>query len=563
MKRINDRATAVRRTWGLILLALAVPATAAALLPHGGAAVGPDTSALQSASPLPDYCLAPNADELTAKCPPGIDPSGMTGVQAGSTPEAAASSLQRQDRTPEAGTAQGRHAPGISQRPDNPRAVNTQRRIEDLIQREIQLTQRLLTTTPDTDQTKPDIYFRLAQLFYEMQDNRDFQAGERDMQCLDMESRGETNAAQSCYQERDQFRTQALEWSDKAIEAYYNIVQNFPDWNRADEALFYLAFAFEERARATDDPEQKDDFNFKARTVYNVLISNHQDSPYVANAYLSFAEYYFNEEGNMAKAIEYYDKILGLQNSRVYGYALYKKAWCLYNLQEYTQCLETFEKVIQYGEQNPDNPDSADLVRTARMELPQAYAQTGRPDQAWRYFTRIGGDLVVKMMETLAEYYYSQGEHDNAIIAYHELMDKNRDSDKLCDYQYWITQSRMVQASTTGGSGTTVSSQDAKQAIIDEIKNMVEVWKLFVVQNGSRHSTDSVTQCSWYAADFCVDTAVRWHREAAGSEQMPGTGDHATMDKAAQLYQVFLDNFGQTTGPLASYYYDHLTPPPD
>jgi tetratricopeptide (TPR) repeat protein len=559
MKGNTDRILASRRTWGLLVLALALPATAAALMPRGGAAAGPDTTALTAAAPLPDYCLAPNAEELTSKCPPGIDPGQMGTLQAGAVPEAAAGSIQREDRNPAAGTAQTQRGPGIGTRPDDPRSGQTQRRIEDLIKREIELTQRLLRTTPDTDATKPDIYFRLAQLFYEMQDNRNFQAGEFDMQALDQETAGNTNAAQALYQQRDQMRQQALEWSDKAIEAYYSIVENFPDWSRAAEALFFLAFAFEERARDTDDPATKEDFNFKARTVYNVLISNHQDSPYVANAYLSFAEYYFNEEGNMAKAIEYYDKILGLESSRVYGYSLYKKAWCLYNLQEYTKCLETFEQVIQYAEQNPENADSGELLRTARLELPQAYAQTGRPDQAWRYFERVGGDLTVKMMESLAEYYYSQGEHDNAIIAYHELMDKNRDSDKLCDYQYWVTQSRMAQATTISGGGTQISSGEAKQRIIDEISNMVNVWKLFVVENGSRHSADTVTSCTWFTADFCVDTAVRWHREAAGSEQMPGTNDRETMQKAADLYKLFLDNFG-SPGP---YFYDQLQPPPE
>lgn len=555
---MNRKTLEILRTHpsGLLLpLLLLVPALAAALPPRGEQTSTPNRGAIQSEAPLPDYCLPPNTEALLAKCPAGVDPSQWSGVSVGGAPEAAAATVQRDDRTPAAGTAPRTHQPGIGQRPDDPRR-GVQRRIEDLIKREIDLTQRLLRTTPDSDPTKPDIYFRIAQLYYEMQDARNFAAGERDMQALDAESQGNTNRAQELYQQRDTLRQEALQWSDKAIEAYYSIVQNFPDWARIDEALFYLAFAFEERARDTDDPEQKDDFNFKARTVYNVLIRDHQESQYVPNAYLSFAEYYFNDEGNMAEALRYYEKILGIRGNRVYGYALYKKAWCLYNLQEYTKCLQAFEDVINYAQQNPENPDSEELLRTARMELPTAYAQTGRADQAWRYFERVGGDLTVKMMESLAEYYYSQGEHDNAVIAYHELMDKNRDSDKFCDYQYWITQSRMAQATTAGG----VASQDAKQTIVDEIKNMVEVWKFFVVQNGSRHSADNVRTCTWWAADFMIDTAVRWHREAAGSDQMPGTNDRNTMAKAAELYQAFIENFGDPSSP---YYYDRLEPPPE
>ncbi|MBN1773142.1 MAG: tetratricopeptide repeat protein, partial [Deltaproteobacteria bacterium] len=556
MNRKTTKTHGSRRSWILLPLLLAVPAAAAALPPPGSrTTTTPNRGALESEAPLPDYCLPPDTAALTQKCPEGVDPSQWTGVSTSGAPEAAAAAVQRDDRAPAAGTDSSARRPGIAQRPDDPRR-GVQRRIEDLIKREIELTQRLLRTTPDTDQTKPDIYFRIAQLYYEMQDARNFAAGEFDMQALDAESNGDANRAQEAYQRRDALIQESHDWSDKAIEAYYSIVQNFPDWSRVDEALFYLAFAFEERARGTEEPEQKDDFNFKARTVYNVLIRDHQESQYVPNAYLSFAEYYFNDEGNMAEALRYYEKILGIPGNRVFGYSMYKRAWCLYNLQEYTKCLTAFEDVINYAQQNPENPDSDELLRTARLELPTAYAQTGRADQAWRYFERVGGDLTVRMMESLAEYYYSQGEHDNAVIAYHELMDKNRDSDKFCDYQYWITQSRMAQSTTAGG----VASQDAKQTIVDEITNMVEVWKFFVVENGSHRSADNVRTCTWWAADFMIDTAVRWHREAAGSEQMPGTNDRNTMAKAADLYQLFIQTFGD---PASPYYYDRLEPPPE
>ena len=379
-----DRTGAGRRSGALLLLALALPATAAALMPRGSTPVGPNTGALTSEAELPDYCLAPNADELTAKCPPGIDASQIQAMSGSSVPEAAATAGQQQQRQTEE-VEDAVRTPGMTGSAGDARRREDEARIAQLVQMEIDATQRLLRTTPDTDPSKPDIYFRLAQLFYEMQDGYTFKAGEKDMECLDLESRGEDNAAQACYQERDQIAAQAIEWSDKAIEAYYRIVMDFADYARADEALFFLAFAFEERARGSDDPDVKDEMNRNARTVYNELITNHQDSPFVANAYLSFAEFYFNEEGNMSEAIAYYDRIINIQpDSRVKGYALYKKSWCLYNLQEYTECLATFEAVIKYAQDNPDNADSPELLRTARMEIPQAYAQTGSADRRLR-----------------------------------------------------------------------------------------------------------------------------------------------------------------------------------
>ncbi len=543
---------------GAFLLAAAIPLGALAAPPpdEGGRGgrrrVQPPT--VTSAGVLPDYCLSPNAAQLLRRCPEGVDPAAMQGVQAGAAPEAAATSGRQQERGFGLAGA-GPTGPGIAQRPDDPRRRVQEQRIDNLIRQEIEATQRLLRTTPDTDPDKPDIYFRLAQIFYEMQDNRNFQAGQLDQQAMMIEE-AEPNRATEMYQRRDALRQEALQWSDKAIDAYKEIIRAFRDWHKIDEALFYLAFAFEGRARDTDDLRQRAEFNRMARTVYEELIRQHSGSPYVANAYLSFAEYYFGDEGNMVRALEYYEKILRIPGTRIYGYALYKKAWTLYNLQEFQKALQAFEDVITYANQNPGNPDSSDLRRTARLELVQTYAQTGRSDQAWRYFERVGGDLNVAMMRGLATYYYSQGQFDDAVIAYQTLMDKDRNSDKLCDYQYWVTHSRMAQATTVGG----VVSQDTKQAVIDEIKNMVEIWKLFVVRDGARQPPDAVKACTWWAADFVVDTAVRWHREAAGSDQQPGTNDRRTMEKAAVLYQVFVENFGDPNSP---YFYDRLEPPPD
>jgi TolA-binding protein len=175
-------------------------------------------------------------------------------------------------------------------------------------------------------------------------------------------------------------------------------------------------------------------------------------------------------------------------------------------------------------------------------------------------FERVGGDLVVRMMESLAEYYYAQGQHEEAIIAYHVLMDKNRNSDRLCDYQYWVTQCRMAQASTAAEAGRGVTSAGAKDLIVEEIRNMIKVWQLFVVETGPQRSATARQTCTWWAADFAIDTAVRWHREAAGSDTQPGTNDRNTMAKAAELYQLFLENFGDRT---SAFYYDTLEPPPE
>jgi len=52
----------------------------------------------------------------------------------------------------------------------------------------------------------------------------------------------------------------------------------------------------------------------------------------------------------VAKAIKAYAKALEYPQSRVYAFALYKTAWCYYNLGDYQQAITTFKAVIARGE---------------------------------------------------------------------------------------------------------------------------------------------------------------------------------------------------------------------
>src|SRR5690606_23394026 len=64
---------------------------------------------------------------------------------------------------------------------------------------------------------------------------------------------------------------------DKAI-AYYTLMKNdYPNYSKLDEVLYYLAYEY----------EQKGDYK-NARTVYYELIQKSPKSPYIPNAYLAF-----------------------------------------------------------------------------------------------------------------------------------------------------------------------------------------------------------------------------------------------------------------------------------
>ena len=102
-----------------------------------------------------------------------------------------------------------------------------------------------------------------------------------------------------------------------------------------DEVLFRLAYLL--------TSVKKED---QAREFFHRLIKDYPNSKYIPDAYLSFAEYYF-DKGEMDSALKFYEKVEQFPKSSVYPYAVYKKGWCYVNQGDYKTALETFVGVVR------------------------------------------------------------------------------------------------------------------------------------------------------------------------------------------------------------------------
>ena len=110
-----------------------------------------------------------------------------------------------------------------------------------------------------------------------------------------------------------------------------------------DEVLFRLAFLLT-RVKKED----------QAREFFHRLIKDYPNSKYIPDAYLSFAEYYF-DKGEMENALKFYEKVEQFPKSSVYPYAVYKKGWCYINLGDYKTALETFVGVVRMTQEGKVN----------------------------------------------------------------------------------------------------------------------------------------------------------------------------------------------------------------
>ncbi len=479
-------------------------------------------------------CVIASAQKTALQCPAGAE--AIAGRGSGKVPS---SKLATGGREQEPQKREGSKGPGVSdtvvQQARSGFRVERQKRVEAIIRQEIDLTKRLIRNTrPDSPDMAPR-RLRLAQNYEDLLQAARAQVRELDEPIYEARREGNERRYKQLLAEQHQREKAVMENREEAIKQYALIARDHRDYKNRDEVLFRLAFMIEEQAaddrlrneiKGNPVPSAEERrLREQARRVYRELIKNYPNSRYIPNAYLSFAEYYF-QEGDMDTALQFYERVAQYEDSEVYGYALYKMAWCYINLQEDREAVAQFVRVIQYADANPDARIGRPLARQARRELIPPFSRAFPPTRAWEFFQRVGGDHALEMMENLAEHYYNQGQWSQATAAYHSLMAENQNSHRLCFYQ-----TRVAECSRRGRP---------KPDQVLEIRRTVDLMHTYL--EGS-HPEENVRECRQVVAQMIMEMATNWHQEAVGSDTAPGTNDEETMEMASRLYALALDTF--------------------
>ncbi len=395
----------------------------------------------------------------------------------------------------------------------------SRRRSAVLLKKELAVARRLVENALPSDPRRPDYILRLSRILLEMalQQNAVVRGLDQPIFETCKTQRDESRCSRlKNEQGRAQDRLDRLRASH--IRTLAQFVRDHPGYRRIDEVLFSLGYSLEE-LRQFD----------RARHVYHRLIKEHPASAYIPHAYLSFAEYYF-QQGDMRAAGLFYEKIVQIppDANRVYGYALYKQAWCRYNLEEYQEALESFVRVIEFGAAHPDAFNVSNLVGQARKEMVLAYAQVGIPARAFRFFSRYASDnkQALGMLENLGRLYEGTGRWPQAVAVYHDLMRRKPDSLRLCEWQARVT-------------AAVVASRPKPE-------QLVEAQRLADIAEKTRQNQSEASptrSCREAAASALIDLATAWHREAVGTDTQPGTNDEETMKLSARLYRLLLQQF--------------------
>lgn len=313
---------------------------------------------------------------------------------------------------------------------------------------------RLLELGPK-EKELPDIKFRLAELYFEKSRFFFFRAQEAEEKGQASKSPGEKGELDA---ESKRHTKESKAWGRRAVDIYKEIRDKFPAYERMPEVLFALGQSY-----WTEGQYQA------AIEVYADLIRNYKDSPLVAEAWIAFGEYYFNE-GDVNKALKSYEKAAEDKRSRVYGFALYKQAWCYYNLAEWKKALSKFKATVYYSQlaDQLSGENRIALGKEAQKDFVRTYAHIGEAQRAkFELADLIGKDdcndqLCLGLLEQLAGLWFDEGYFDESAYIYDQLIKLNPKNTRNPYFQ-----ERIVELVGKGGD---------KQKVINEVRQLVEIY---------------------------------------------------------------------------------------
>ncbi|MFT3708164.1 MAG: tetratricopeptide repeat protein [Archangium sp.] len=333
--------------------------------------------------------------------------------------------------------------------------------------------------------------------------------------------------------EKEKILEQSKAYAQKAVEAYSRIVQEFKDFERTDEVLYFLGLNLMEMG------DEK-----RGLVAYKRLIDKYQKSKYLPDAYLAVGEYWFNgskgKRDSLEKALENYKNAAKFPDNQVYGYALYKQGWCYFNMSDYEKAMDQFKSVVLYAKfagteevegKKGAKGSRAGLAKEARTDYVRSFARgAGTPGEAKEKFNKLCDtpDELRIMMKQLAGLFYEDGKDKEAALAFDMLIKERPTSPEAPGFQ-----SKIVDCVMRAGN---------KQMTVQQVRRLVKIMDDVVKGNPKLEDKDkkALDEARELSERTISRLAVDWHNEGRK------TRDEATFEFANAVYADYLTLFPQS-----------------
>lgn len=255
---------------------------------------------------------------------------------------------------------------------------------------------------------EPDLLFRLAELYARRAKTGRF---------VDL-YRGEKTLAEILTPKLTQLG--AKTYLAQAITIYQSIKDKFPKYPALDEVLFNMAFAY----------EQKGDADLALKN-FSTIVKQFPNSPLLPETHMALGELYFMKQ-NYEESQKNYEKVQEWPDAPIAPVALYKSAWCSYNLKNTLEAIQKMEKLLLQSRERP----LISHVRTeARRDLALFFSEVGETKNSISYFKKhlleneIG--LTILELSNIYERHGKNSEMDQVLLLFLNEYPEDTSSGKI------------------------------------------------------------------------------------------------------------------------------------
>ena len=387
--------------------------------------------------------------------------------------------------------------------------------VDEKLDEEIHLAEQLLSLENSCDGTAP-IRFRLADLNWEKAQRSALKAEEFNV--------GADN--------KKNYLRLVRQYRGRSIKDYERIVNDCQEYKDYPKVLYYLGKALVAVER---DKE--------GATYFKRVIKDFPDSEWIADAWFSMGEYFFNTAKDVTSALRAYQRSADFPASEVYGLSVYKQGWCYINMGDWDLALDRFQEVIRASEDPKSQLDQRgrfSLKREGLRDYVRAYSHVGDSKSAFKNFTRVGGSSAVqKMMEDLGNWFIQQGKHREVVLVYRDLIQRNLKSSRLPVYQGRIVDA----ASRLGDKRATVTQAKLLTEYFETVRTQLR--KKVSSQEQQKQIEKDIHEAEEIAENTLRRLATEYHQEA---RELHGAAQNKMFKLAYELYKHYLTVFPETKG---------------
>jgi tetratricopeptide (TPR) repeat protein len=321
---------------------------------------------------------------------------------------------------------------------------------------------------------------------------------------------------------REPDHTKSFSWYGKSVKLYEAILKGYPRYGRADQATFYLGMTYLELTRRED-----------ALASFKKLVKLYPTSQWVPDAYVLIGEYYF-DKNEAFPALRAYLKATSYKDHSRWAYAMYKLAWCYYNVEEYGKGIDTMKQVVAYSRENAEGDrQKVRLEEEALKDLVRFFADAGAMDEAYDYFSKLGKkDLIRAMLKRLASLYLEQGKFDESVSTYRRLIMESPQHRENPGYQEEI-----INAYRKMGAG---------DKVLDEIKRLrVEYGRTSAWWQANASDPDAQSEADNTIEKALRFTATDFNEQARKLEKAKHPDSGKMFDTAVQAYLVYMEDYNE------------------